>query len=65
MLWKLEGSAPLTLTCMSLAAQAKEKHVEEESQLAARIAYETKAEFEREEAARTEAKRALKDYLMA
>ena len=43
--------------------QAKEKCAKEEAEMAARIAYEVKCEFEKEEAARRAAKEALVEYL--
>lgn len=43
---------------------ALEKRRKEDEALAARIAYETRTEFEKEEAERMRAKQALKDYLL-
>jgi hypothetical protein len=50
------------LTCTAL--QAEEKRATEEAELAARLAYEARVEFEREEANRLEAKAALKQFLL-
>jgi hypothetical protein len=43
---------------------ADEKRAAEESELAARLAYEARAEFEKEEAERKAAKEALKAFLL-
>jgi hypothetical protein len=47
-----------------LFRQAAERRATQEAELAARLAHEARAEFEREEAARREAKEALKAFLL-
>lgn len=44
--------------------QAEDRRAAEEAELAARLAYEARTEFEREEQQRKEAKEALKTFLL-
>lgn len=55
------GIAP---ACWQRKRLADEKRTAEEAELAARLAYEARAEFEKEEAERKAAKEALKAFLL-
>jgi hypothetical protein len=68
--WPLLANSWSLLHCLlgysctsALFAQARDKIAAEEADMAARIAYEVKTEFEREAAARAAAKQALVTFL--
>jgi hypothetical protein len=52
------------VVCLQRKRLADEKRAAEEAELAARLAYEARAEFEKEEAERKAAKEALKAFLL-
>jgi hypothetical protein len=61
--WQLAPSMRRPAPAFTLV-QAADRRMAEEAELAARLAHEARQEFEREEAARKEAKEALKAFLL-